>query len=99
MWVFFCFIVVGMVPPMSFFLHAMLTTYVVVLAHLHPNSLLMLAIFQHFCEAYVRVYPLVAPFRYFYSVHLDASGAFSSSLIFRLRSHMVMRYIAVSQRD
>jgi hypothetical protein len=43
--VFFCFLVAGMVPPMSLFLHAVLSTYGVVLAHLHPNALLALAIF------------------------------------------------------
>jgi hypothetical protein len=42
--VFFCFLVAGMVPPMSVFLHAALSPYGVVLAHLHPNALLMLAI-------------------------------------------------------
>jgi hypothetical protein len=43
--VFFCFLVAGMVPPMSLFLHAALSTYGAVLAHLHPNALLTLAIF------------------------------------------------------
>jgi hypothetical protein len=32
--VFFCFMVAGMIPPMSLFLRAVLTTYGVVLAHL-----------------------------------------------------------------
>jgi hypothetical protein len=45
--VFFSFLVVGMVPPMSLFLHAALSTYGVMLAHLHPNALLTLAIFQY----------------------------------------------------
>jgi hypothetical protein len=97
-WVFFCFFVAGIVPPMSLFLHAMRTTYEVVLAHLHPNSLLALAIFQHFCEAYIGVHPSVALFRVFYDAHLDDSGAISGSLIFRLCPHIVTRYIAMSQR-
>jgi hypothetical protein len=63
--VFFCFFVVGMVPPMSLFLHAVLITYGVVLAHLHSNSLLVLAIFQHLCEALVGVQSSVALFRIF----------------------------------
>jgi hypothetical protein len=33
-----------MVLPMSLYLHAMLSTYGVVLAHLHPNAFLTLAI-------------------------------------------------------
>jgi hypothetical protein len=43
--VFFYFLVAGMVPPMLLFLHATLSMYGVVLAHLHPNALLTLAIF------------------------------------------------------
>jgi hypothetical protein len=46
--VFLCFLVAGMVPPMPLFLHAMLSMYSVVLAHLHPNALLTPAIFQYF---------------------------------------------------
>jgi hypothetical protein len=33
-----------MVLPMSLYLHAMLSTYGMVLAHLHPNAFLTLAI-------------------------------------------------------
>jgi hypothetical protein len=55
-----------------------------IVAHLHHNSLIALAIFQHFCEAYVGVYPSLALFRYFYSTNLDVGGAISGSLIFRL---------------
>jgi hypothetical protein len=43
--VFFCFLMAGMVPAMSLFLHAALSMYGVVLAHLHPNALLTLTIF------------------------------------------------------
>jgi hypothetical protein len=73
--VFFYFLVAGMVPPMLLFLHTVLSTYGVVLAHLHPNALLALAIFQHFCEAYVGVRPSVALFRVFFDACLDAGGA------------------------
>jgi hypothetical protein len=45
---------------MSLFLHAVLSTYGVVLVHLHPNSVIALAIFQHLCEAHVGVRLLVA---------------------------------------
>jgi hypothetical protein len=62
-WVFFCFLVEAMVPPMSRLLHAVLSTYGVVLVHLHPNALLALAIFQHLCEAYVGVRTSVALIR------------------------------------
>jgi hypothetical protein len=65
----------GMVPPMSLFLHAMLSTYGVVLEHLHPNALLVLAIFQHLREAYVRVGPSVALFHIFFEAYLGSNGS------------------------
>jgi hypothetical protein len=73
--VFFCFLMAGMVPPMSLFLHAMLSTYGVVLEHLHPNALLVLAIFQHLREAYVRVGPSVALFHIFFEAYLGSNGS------------------------
>jgi hypothetical protein len=81
---------------MSLFLHAVLSSYGVVLAHLHPISLIALAIFQHLCEAYIRVRPSVALFHVFNKARLNASGAISGSLIFRLHQHMLMRYITMS---
>jgi hypothetical protein len=96
---FFCFLVVEMVPSMSLFLHAVLSTYDAVLAHLHTIALLALAIFQHFCEAYVGVHPLVALFRIFFEARLDTSGAISGCLIFRLCPHIVMRFITMPQKD
>jgi hypothetical protein len=36
--VFFYFLVAEMVPPMSLFLHVVLSTYGVVLPQLHPNT-------------------------------------------------------------
>jgi hypothetical protein len=47
---------------MSLFLHAALSTYSMVLVHLHPNALITLAIFQYLCEAFVGVHSLVALF-------------------------------------
>ena len=45
--VFVCFLLAGLYPPMSLFLHTMLGEYRLALAQLHPNALLLLAIFQH----------------------------------------------------
>jgi hypothetical protein len=90
----------GAAPPlptlMSLFLHVVLTTYGVVLAHLHPKSLLALVIFQHLYEAFIGMYPSVALFRYFYSLNLDTGGTISGSLVFRLHPQMVTCYIPVS---
>jgi hypothetical protein len=97
--VFFCFLVAGMVLPMSLFLHAVLSTYGVVLAHFHPNALLILAIFQYLCEVFVGVRPSVTLFRIFFESRLDARGAISGRLSFHLRSSMVMRFIPIPNRD
>jgi hypothetical protein len=97
--VFLCFLVAGMVPPMSRFLHATLSTYGMVLAHLHPNALLTLAIFQYLCEAFVGVRSLVVLFRVFFEAHLDASGAISGCLSFHLRSDMVTHFIPMPNKE
>jgi hypothetical protein len=97
--VFFCFLMAGMVSPMSLFLHTVLSTYGMALVHLHPNALLALAIFQHLCEAYVGVHPLVALFRIFFEARLDASGAIYGCLTFRLHPSMVTRFIPMPSRD
>jgi hypothetical protein len=97
--VFLCFLVAGMVLPMSLFLHTALSMYDVVLAHLHPNALLTLAIFQYLCEAFVGVRPSVALFCVFFEAHLDTGGAISSCLSFHLRSNMVMCFIPMTNKE
>jgi hypothetical protein len=95
----FCFLVEGMVLPMSLFLHAALSTYGVVLAHVQPNALLTLAIFPYFCEAFMGVCPLVALFHVFFEARLDASGAISGCLSFYLRPSMVTHFIPMPTRE
>jgi hypothetical protein len=97
--VFFCFLVMGMIPPMLLFLHAALPTYGVVLAHLHPSALLTLAIFQYLCQAFVGVRAFMALFRVFFEAHLDTGGALFGCLSFQLRSSMVMHFIPMPNRE
>ena len=52
----------GLVPPFSPFLEEVLAFYQIQLLHLHPNSILILAIFAYLCEAYLGVMPSVAFF-------------------------------------
>ena len=66
-------IVAGLVPPFSEFFHAVLRQYNLQALHLHPNSVLLLAIFAYYCEAHVGVKPSVALLRHFFS--LRVSGA------------------------
>jgi hypothetical protein len=71
----------------------------VVLVHLHPNTLLALAIIQQLCEAYIGVHPLVVPFRVFFEARLDARGTISGCLTFCLCPSMVMRFIPMLNKD
>ena len=51
-------IIAGLVPPFSEFFFAVLRQYNLQALHLHPNSVLLLAIFAYYCEAHVGVMPL-----------------------------------------
>jgi hypothetical protein len=54
--IFTCFLMVGVVPPLSLFLRTDLEEYGLLLSQLHPNSLLPLAIFQFLYKAFVEVH-------------------------------------------
>ena len=60
------FMAAGLVPPFSTFFLQILDTFGIQMAHLSPNSVVILAIFAHFCEMFVRVPPSVALFRHFF---------------------------------
>ena len=66
-------IVAGLVPPFSEFCYVILRQYNLQALHLHPNSVLLLAIFTYYCEAHVGVKTSVALLRHFFS--LRVSGA------------------------
>src|SRR3954465_3761112 len=57
-------IAAGLVPPLSVFFLAVLRHYNLQALHLHPNSVLLLAIFAYYCEAHVGVQPSVALLRH-----------------------------------
>ena len=44
-WIFSCFIMTGLVPPMSLFFHAIMAAYGLHVSHIHPNAMLTLAMF------------------------------------------------------
>ena len=56
------FFVVGLVPPFSPFMEEIIACYQICILHLHPNAILMLAIFAYLCKAYLGVAPSVAFF-------------------------------------
>ena len=57
-------IAAGLVPPFSKFFFSVLRHYKLQALHLHPNSVLLLAIFAYYCEAHVGVQPSVALLRH-----------------------------------
>jgi hypothetical protein len=63
-------ITAGLVPPFSAFFTSVLERYQVLVLHLHPNSIMILAIFAFWCEAFVSISPSIAVFRSYYSLHL-----------------------------
>ena len=44
---FTCFVAAGLVPPVSLFFLAVVASFGLHVSHLHPNIMVMLAIFQH----------------------------------------------------
>ena len=59
-------IAAGLVPPFSEFFFPVLRHYKLQALHLHPNSVLLLAIFAYYCEAHVGVRPSVALLRHYF---------------------------------
>jgi hypothetical protein len=57
---------VGLVPPLSTFFLVLLEHYELQLQHLSPHSIMLVAIFSHFCEMFVCVQPLVHLFLCFH---------------------------------
>ena len=86
----------GLVPPFSPFLVEVLSFYQIQLLHLHPNSILILAIFAYLCEAYLGVMPSVAFFRSFYALRNTALGERSGCVSFRIADGMGAIYIPMS---
>ena len=64
--IFMSFVDAGLVPPFSTFHLQVLDTFGIQLAHLSPNSVVILAIFAHFCEMFVGVPPSVTLFWHFF---------------------------------
>src|SRR4051812_24623544 len=70
-------ITAGLVPPLSEFFLSVLRHYDLQALHLHPNSILLLAIFAYYCEAHVGVQPSVALLRHYF--YLRVTRGFPSA--------------------
>src|SRR3954463_110256 len=64
-------IAAGLVPPFSEFFLSVLHHYNLQALHLHPNSVLLLAIFAYYCEAHIGVQPSVALLRHYFSLRVS----------------------------
>ena len=67
-------IVASLVPPFSEFF-SVLRHYKLQALHLHPNSVLLLAIFAYYCEAHVGVHPSVALLRHYFYLQTSRGTA------------------------
>ena len=83
-------------PPFSPFLEAVLAFYQVQLLHLHPNSVLILAVFAYLCEAYLGLEPTVGLFRCFYALRNTTKNERSGCVSFRIVDGMGSVYIPMS---
>jgi hypothetical protein len=72
---FSCYAAVGLVPPVSSFLFTLLEFYGLQLQHLSLHSLILVAIFVHFCEMFVCVRPSVTLFRTFHMLRWFGKGS------------------------
>ena len=68
-------IVSGLAPPFSEFFFSVLCRYNLQALHLHPNSVLLLAIFAYYCEAHVGVQPSVALLRHYFCLRTSRGTA------------------------
>ena len=87
----------GLVPPFSDFFLAILERYQIQVLHLHPNSILVLAIFTYLCEAYIGIPPLVDLFRSFYALRFTANKERSGCVSFRIAEGMKGTYIPIAR--
>ncbi|KAE8787389.1 hypothetical protein D1007_38662 [Hordeum vulgare] len=75
-------IYVGLVPPFSSFFYAIISHYQIQALHLQPNSILLMAIFAFYCEAFMGVRFPVALLSHFLSLRFTTPGQRSASVSF-----------------
>ena len=87
----------GLGFPVHPFLRDLLEFWVISLCNLHPNTILHISIFIHFCEAYLGVLPHFNLFRHLF--WLKKKGGDGSKVVgsvyLQLRDGMASEYITV----
>ena len=96
---FVCFLTAGMVPPLSEFCQAVLEEYGLVIQQLHPNAVLVMAIFAHLCEGFVGVMPSVALFRHFFTPRVDAKKPLAGGITWCLRNGRSTDYLRTAYKS
>ena len=86
---FFHAIFAGLFSPFSTFFTAVLDHYRIWALHLHPNSVLVLAIFSFYSGAFLGVRPSVAFFRCFFSVRRSSGATGPGCVGFRIGGGLV----------
>ncbi|CAL5028551.1 unnamed protein product [Urochloa decumbens] len=87
-------IMCGLRVDASDFLVSVLNHYGIEWSHLTPNSITVLSIFTHLCEAYLGVPPTVEVFAHFYKLYLNNKGETVTlgGVYFRMRDKMKKSY-------
>src|SRR5438105_14798816 len=80
------FLTAGLAPPFSEFLRYVLSFYGIHLAHLVPNSIMILSTFAHLCEMFLGIPPNLHLFRYFFLLRPNASDGAIGLCSFQRRS-------------
>src|SRR6266508_6633291 len=94
------FFTAGLAPPFSEFLKYVLSHYGIHLAHLVPNSIVILSTFAHFCEMFLGIPPNLHLFRYFYFLRPNTSdGAIGSCSFQRRNDSGLEAYIPLTLKD
>ena len=82
---------------MSAFFHAMMASYGLRLAQLHPNAVLGFSIFQYFCETFVGVHPSVALFRHYFYPRVETGDHVSGAVSFCRRANQSDQFIPTTR--
>ena len=82
------------IPPSKVFLNV-LDRYQIELHHLNPNSITMLSVFVHLCEAFFGIEASLNLFQYFYKLKRITENKCVRGCGFQLRSGMKNSYILV----
>jgi hypothetical protein len=83
----------GFGVPLDDFLRGLLHFYHIMLVHLTPNSITIIATFIHLCEVYFGIAPHFHLWRHFFELKKTSKGVIVGSVSFMLRWNMKFEYI------